>query len=236
MKKYWNNYTRVGVLVLTGIVLLIVGYKMTSNKIDSQVQTKQIIVSKEDIAPHARITKDKLEFQEVTLSAIPEDAVFEVNELNFEDLYATEYGVIKGAPLRKSYLTTEEKSKLGNVVGLKEGYVDVAVTTSLAQSAGDGIKPGTYADVYAFIRDERTGDVKLIGPKQNPNFQNVLVKQRLNAEGTIPDPASGKSLIPAVAVLEVKREFAGDFVEVENKGKVHLAPAGHVFDGKKESK
>ncbi|WP_268627008.1 Flp pilus assembly protein CpaB [Paenibacillus alvei] len=236
MKRLWNKYTRVGLLVFVGIVLMIIAFKINSNEVNSQIQTRQIVVAKEDIAPHSKITKDKLEFQEVTLSAIPEDAVSDVKEVNFENLYATDYGVIKGSPLRKSYTTTEESSKLGSVVGLKEGYADVAVTTSLAQSAGDGIKPGTYVDVYAFIRDERTGDVKIIGPKQNPNFEKVLIKQRLNAEGTIPDPATGKSLIPAVAILEVKRETAGDFVEIENRGKIHLAPAGHVFDGKKESK
>lgn len=236
MKRYWNKYTRNGSIVLVGLLLALIAYFVTENKIESQIQTKQVIVAKQDISPYTKITKDNLEFQEVVLSVIPDDAVFDAKDLNFDNLYATQYGIIKGSPLRKTYTTTEENSKLGSVVGLKNGYVNIAVTTSLAQSAGDGIKPGTYVDVYAFIRDERTGDVKLIGPKQNPNFQNVLVKQRLNAEGNIPDPASGKSLIPAVAILEVKRETAGDFVEIENRGKVHLAPAGHAFDGKKESK
>ncbi|BFH18342.1 hypothetical protein J6TS7_32520 [Paenibacillus dendritiformis] len=236
MKRYWNKYTRLGLLVLTGIVLILVAVKVNTSIINEQVKTKQIIVAKQDIAPFGKITKEMLEFQEVTLSAIPEDAVSDAKDLNFDDLFATEYGVIKGTPLRKNYTTTEAASKMGNVVGLKEGHVNVAVTTSLVQSAGDGIKPGTYVDVYAYIRDERTGMDKLVGPKQNPNFKNVLVKQRLNAEGIVPDPTSGKSLIPAVAILEVKREFAGDFVEVENQGKIFLTSAGHVFDiGKKEN-
>ncbi|BFH18138.1 hypothetical protein J6TS7_38210 [Paenibacillus dendritiformis] len=225
MKRFWNKYTRTGLIALLGVIIGLVAVLINQSNIDAQVKTNQVIVMKEDIPPFGKITKESLEYQDLTVSSIPEDAVKDAKELDFDNLYASEYGLIKGSPLRKSYVTTQEQSKLGTAVGLKDGMFEIGVTTTLAQSAGDGIKPGVYVDAIAFVHNDQTGIGKTI---EDPKLKNILVKRRLNSEGTEPSSTSGNSLIPVVAVLEVNKGQAKALMEYQETGKVYLLPSGHA--------
>lgn len=226
MKRFWNKYTRTAIIVFVGIGLALIGFIINENKISNSIQTKQVIIVKEDITPFKAITKESLQYQEVVISAVPNDAIENADDLNFDDLYAGEVGFSKGAILRKGYITNAQDSKVGTALGLSKGKVEVGVQTTLAQSAGDGAKPGVYVDVVAVITDERTGESKKITKKENPNLSNLLVIRRLNAEGTTPDIESGKSLIPTVVVLEATTEQAADLVQYQEAGKVYLTPSG----------
>lgn len=226
LKRYWNKYTRAGLIVFVGLAFALIAAVINQNKLNSQIKTKQIIVTKEDISPFKAITKEQLEFQNVSISAIPDDAVFSADQLNFDNLYAGEYGFPKGTPLRQGYLTTAETSKLGTALALTEGKVEVGIQTSLAQSAGDGTKPGVYVEAIAVMTDERTGESVKITKKENPNLARLLVLKRLNSEGSSPDAAEGKSIIPTVVVVEATPEQAADLVFYQEKGKVYLTPAG----------
>ncbi|EJW14340.1 Flp pilus assembly protein CpaB [Paenibacillus alvei] len=225
MKRFWNKYTRAAIITLTGILLGIVVVLINKSEINSQVHTERVIVLKEDITPFGKVSKEQLEYQEITISSIPDDAVRDAEELNFDNLYASEYGLIKGSPLRKGYLTTQEQSKLGTAVGLKDGMVEIGVTTTLAQSAGDGIKSGVYVDAIAFVHDDRTGTGKTV---EDPKLRKLLIKKRLNSEGTEPNTGTGNSLIPIVAVLEVNKEQAKALMEYQETGKVYLLPSGYT--------
>lgn len=228
MKRYWNKYTRSIVIVATGLIIGLVAIMYNQHLIDSQVETSQVVVLKEDIAPFAKITKEQLEYQNMTISSIPEDAVRDAKELDLDNMYASEYGLIKGSSLRKSYVTTKEQSKLGTAIGLKNGMFEIGVATTLAQSAGDGIKPGVYVDAIAFVHNDQSGLGKTI---EDPKLKNILVKKRLNSEGTEPNSNSGNSLIPIVAVLEVDKGQAKALMEYQETGKVYLLPSGQASNG-----
>lgn len=191
----------------------------------NQVETELVAVAKEDIPPFTKITEDNLEMLEKVVAEVPSDAVKDRKEVNFDNAYASDYGFMKGAPIRKSYITTAEESKLGTSVGLKEGMREIGVRTDLAQSAGNDVKPGVYVDAIAFIRDDITGlSIKKIDPK----LKNIKVLKLLNSEGTVPDPNVGNSLIPAVVVLEVSSKQAEELMAYQETGKVYFLPSGDI--------
>lgn len=226
MKKYFNKYVRAGLIGGIGIIFAITAAILTTHTIDNQVHTQNVVVLKEDILPFKAITKEKLTYQEIPISTVPEDAVTNHKELQLTDLYATEYGFAKGSPLRKTYTSTKEHSKMGTSISLPKGKLEIGVATNLIQSAGDAIKSGVYVDVCAWVRKENSDAQHVITPKENPKMKHILVKKRLNTQGKIPDEGDSGGLIPAVAILEVTPEQATDLVKYQETGKVYLLPSG----------
>ena len=225
-KKTWNKYTRAGLIVLLGLLFAMIAYTLNNNKIAEQVQTKRVIVAKEDIAPFEMLTKEKLEFKEVVVGEVPPDAIDNAEQIKFEDAYASKYGFLKGSSLRSNYITTAAKSELGAGVGLKEEMRLIGIKTDLVLSAGNEVKAGLLVDAIAYVQSqdaERGGSV----PKKmiDPDLSKLEVVKLLNAEGTSPD-AAGNSLIPNVVVLKVTAEQAGKLMEYQETGKIYLLPTG----------
>ncbi|ETT46872.1 hypothetical protein C162_18939 [Paenibacillus sp. FSL R7-269] len=223
MKKLWNKYTRSALIVLLGLVLALVAFQFNSRNIAQQVKTKKIIVAVANIDPYMPITKEQLKFREIVLSEVPEDAIQAADELDFSDAYASKYGFMAGAPIRKSLVTTAVASGMGAAASLKEGMRQIGVKTDLVLSSGDEVKPGILVDAYAFVSDATTGQSKKM---ILPELSKLKVVKRLNAEGKVPDPAEGGSLIPSVIVLEVTPQQAALLMEAQETGKVYLLPAG----------
>lgn len=226
MKKLWNKYTRSALIVLLGLILALVAFQLNSRNIAEQVQTKKIIVATTNIDPYMPITKDQLKFREMVVSEVPEDALETADELDFSDAFASKYGFMAGAPIRKSLVTTAAASGMGAAVSLKEGMRQIGVKTDLVLSSGDEVKPGILVDAYAFVSDTATGQSKKM---ILPELSSLKVVKRLNAEGKVPDPADGGSLIPAVIVLEVTPQQAALLMEAQETGKVYLLPAGTLL-------
>jgi Flp pilus assembly protein CpaB len=223
LKKLWNKYTRSALIVLLGLILALVAFQLNSRNIAQQVQTKKIIVATTNIDPYMPITKDQLKFREMVVSEVPEDALETADELDFSDAYASKYGFMAGAPIRKSLVTTAAASGMGAAVSLQEGMRQIGVKTDLVLSSGDEVKPGILVDAYAFVSDTATGQSKRM---VLPELSSLKVVKRLNAEGKVPDPVDGGSLIPAVVVLEVTPQQAALLMEAQETGKVYLLPAG----------
>ncbi|MNW32168.1 hypothetical protein D3C74_91040 [compost metagenome] len=226
LKRFWNKYTRAGLIIFVGLAFALIAAVINQNNLESQIKTKQIIMTKEDIPPYKAISKDQLEYQDVIISAIPEDAILNADNLDFTDLYTGEYGFSKASPLRKNYLTTAQESKLGSALGLSEGMVEVGIQTTLAQSAGDGTQAGVYVEAIAILQEEQTGQTVKITKKENPNLAKLLVIRRLNTEGLSPKSTEEKGVVPSVVVVEATPEQAADLVYYQEKGKVYLTPAG----------
>lgn len=226
MKKLWNKYTRSALIVLLGLILALVAFQLNSRNIAQQVQTKKIIVATSTIDPYMPITKAQLKFREMVVSEVPEDALETADELDFSDAYASKYGFMAGTPIRKSLVTTAAASGMGAAVSLQEGMRQIGVKTDLVLSSGDEVKPGILVDAYAFVSDTATGQSKKM---VLPELSSLKVVKRLNAEGKVPDPAEGGSLIPAVIVLEVTPQQAALLMEAQETGKVYLLPAGTLL-------
>jgi Flp pilus assembly protein CpaB len=226
-KKIWNKYTRAGLIITFGLLFATVAYTLNNNMIAEQVQTKRVIIAKEDIAPFEMLTKEKLEFREVVMGEVPSDAIDNAESINFDDAYASKFGFLKGSSLRSSYITTAVNSELGAGVGLKDGMRLIGIKTDLVLSAGNEVKVGILVDAIAFVQaqdNERGGSVseKVI----DPTLSKLEVVKLLNAEGVTPDPATGRSLIPNVVVLKVTTEQASKLMEYQETGKVYLLPTG----------
>lgn len=226
MKRFWNKYTRAGLIALLGVLLASVAFVINNNIISSQVQTQKVIVTKEDIPPYMEITKETLEYKEIVIGEVPTDAISDSKDIEFGNAFAGKYGFQAGAALRKGYITTAEESDLGSAIGLKDGMRLIGVRTDLAMTAGDEVKPGVLVDAYAYFSSGSDAREGQSGRIINPGLTNLKVVKRLNSEGTVPDREAGNSLIPAVVVLEVTPEQAADLMEYQEIGKVYLLPSG----------
>lgn len=223
IKKLWNNYTRSALLLLGAAAIGFGAFSATQDKISSSIETESIILAKEEIPPYTEITEEMVYSKKVVLSEIPDDAVRSMDEIKFGDAFASEYGFVKDAKLQKAYITAAADSNFGNVVSLDKNMVQVGVKVDLATTSGDALKPGVLVNAVAFIQESDTGRNQTI---KSPELKGLKVIKRLNAEGTVPDPEAGNSLIPAVAVLEVTEKQADLLVQYQETGKVYLLPAG----------
>ncbi|QDA30208.1 Flp pilus assembly protein CpaB [Paenibacillus polymyxa] len=224
MKKYWNKYTRAIFFFLVGAVLVITAFTMNQAQIDSQVQTKRIIVTKENVEPYGELKKENLEFKDVVISEVPDDAIMDQKSIQFGDAFASKFGFVQGTPIRSSYITDAKTSKLGSAIGLKKGRVEIGVKTDLVLSAGNEIRPGILVDAQAFITNGSEGrGIR----KVDPDLKGLLVKKVTNSEGMTPDSEStNNNMVPAAITLEVAPEQAARIMEYQETGKVYLLPAG----------
>lgn len=221
-KKFWNKYTRSGLLVLVGLLIFVVAYKINQTSTAQQVQTQRVIVAKQNIPPYTALKKEMLEYKNIVMSAVPSDAITDANQINFDDAFSSSFGILQGAPLQKQQITKAAESQMGTAVSLKAGYTQIGVKTDLAMSAGDGAKPGVLVDVIAYVGNDGAGSTKVV----DPSLKGLRVLKRLNSEGTVPDPNVGNSLIPSVVVLEVTPQQAAAIMEYQESGKVYLLPVG----------
>lgn len=210
--------------MVVGVVMAGVAYNLTENSVASQVQTEQIIVAKENIPPHTKISKEMLEFQDKVISEIPGDAVKNADDIKFGDTYTGEYGFLKGTAIRSELVQSAEQSPYGSALGLKEGMVEIGLKTDLVQSAGANVKPGILVDIYAALTEEQS--TRVIG-KADPDLANILVKNVLNAEASEINQADANgSKVPAVVVVEVNDKQAQKLMVYQESGKIYLLPAG----------
>ncbi|MGG3278960.1 Flp pilus assembly protein CpaB [Paenibacillus solani] len=223
MKKLWNRYTRVLLMLIVALALAGTAVKLNQNAISNQVETERIIVVKEDIEPYMEITKENLEFKTVVKSEIPEGAIRNQEEIKFGDAFASQYGFLKGAPLQSTYITTAAKSKFGTAVSLDNGMLQIGVKVDLTTSTGGEVRPGLLVNAFAYVQDEESGGYRSITDKL---LEELKVVKTLNSEGTSPDAESGGSLIPSVVVLEVTPEQGEKLMSFQESGKVYLLPAG----------
>lgn len=223
IKKLWNKYTRAALILIGGAIIGLWAFSATEEKIESSIETETIILAKESIPPYGEITEDMLYSKNVVLSEVPEDAIRSLEEINFGDAYATEYGFVKDAKLQKAYITSATDSNFGAVVSLDKNMRQIGVNVDLTTTSGDALKPGVLVDAMAFIQEAEIGRAQTIN---NPELQSLKVVKRLNAEGTVPDPEAGNSLIPSVVVLEVTEQQAALLIQYQESGKVYLLPSG----------
>jgi len=223
LQKKMNKYVRCGIIGGIGLLFALTALILINHQINRQIHTEKVIVAKTDIQPFTAITQDQVEYKEMALSAIPADAIRDQKEVNFADLFTTEYGWVKGSPMRKGYTSTQAESKLGTVIGLPKNKKEIGVTTNLTQSAGGSVKAGIYVDVYAWVEDQK--QKRVMTPKENPHLTHILVKNIVNAQGKS-EAEENNNNTPAVAVLEVTPEQATSLVTYQEQGKVYLLPAG----------
>jgi len=222
LKKYWNKYTRSALIVLVGMILALIAFQLNNKQIAEQVQTRKIIVAKINISPYMPVTKEQLEYRNVVISEVPNDALDTPEDIDFNDVFASKYGFIQGMPIRTSLITTAADSELGTAVTINEGMRQIGIKTDLALSSGDEVKPGILVDAYAFITDSAGQGKSVVAPE----LAGLKVVKRINSEGKVPDPAGSGSLVPAVVVLEVTPQQAAQLVEYQETGKVYLLPSG----------
>jgi len=228
MRKIWNKYTR-GILIVTVSVLMAsFAYVYNENQIESRMQTKKVVVAEEHIKPYYPA---KFTYREVAISEIPQDAIYDLAELEKQGpWYAGEVGLIKGYPVKKSMIYGKKDSPFGTSQLLmnKKDKLHIGVQTDLVRSAGDFIKPGVIVDVYVYIEPQQMGEAPMvITPKMNPNLKGLLVVTRQTTEGVEPGSSeNGSRRVPSVAVLEVNEKQAADLVKYQELGKVYLLPQG----------
>ncbi|WP_348622649.1 RcpC/CpaB family pilus assembly protein [Paenibacillus polymyxa] len=222
--RFWNRNTRALLIVILSILLGIFAFWTNNKAVTQRVQTEKIWVAASDILPNSPITEANVVQKAMIVKEIPTDAVKDKDSLDWKDSFSSQYGFKAGDPLRSSYITSAEKSKMGTPVGLKDGRVEVGVKTDLAASAGNEVRPGTIVQVKAFISNGVEGRGLT---KADSDLEKILVKKVVNSEGLPPDGTAERgSIIPAVVTLEVTPEQGARLMSYQETGKVYLLPAG----------
>lgn len=225
MKKFWTKRTRNILTIILGVLLALILGMYSKSMIQSKVHTTNVVVALTDIAPNQPITSDQLNPNaKMVISEVPSDAITDISQLDLKDTFTSEYGFKKGEPIRKSYVTSAKDSRLGTSVGLAKGMVEIGVKTDLAQSAGNGIHPGIFVQVQAFL----TNGVEGRGvTKSDDDMKKILVKRVVNSEGlSTEENKENGNMVPAAVVLEVSPDQARRIMLYQETGKVYLSPAG----------
>jgi Flp pilus assembly protein CpaB len=231
MKNVWNKYTRAFVIILFASLLSLTAFYLNQQFIESKIETKRIVVAKEHVPPHTNIS-DLIEYREVVVSEIPQDAIYDINDIKGDEPWFTEeIGLTKGYPIKKSMISTASKTVFGpssELEGKETRFIGVA--TDQVRSAGDYIHAGVRVDAYVFIPPALDLPEQVISPQDNPKLANLLVHDRQNSQGKDPSDTEGREAIPAVAILEVTPDVAKDLVKYQEIGKVYLLPTGYDKD------
>lgn len=223
MKRLWNRYTQLLLLIVVGVSIVLVGTALQNKKLENQTTLENVLVAVEDIPPYGELTESNTKLEERVKSNIPDDALRSIEDLKAGNSFASSYGLIKGNVVQKSYLTTASESKLGTSVSLPVGMYEVGVKIDLVTAAGGEVKAGTIVDAIAVVsQNGGTGGQTI----RNKALMNLTVRKIVNSEGMTPDPEEKSNMTPAVAVIEVNAQQRDLLVGYQENGKVYFAPAG----------
>lgn len=224
LKSMWNKTTRPIFIILVSAVFAFAAYMYYQKDVDKQVQTMQVWVAAVDIAPNTQITSDNISQVSRVVSAVPPDAITDIADLDLKNVYSSGIGFKPGDVIRQSYLTTAEDSKLGTVVALKDGMVEIGVATDLVGTAGNEVRAGMLVQVQAFLTQSAEGRGIV---KADTDLTEILVRKVVNSEGYTPEAEEERSSrVPAVVTLEVTPTQAMRIMEYQQTGKVFLLPSG----------
>lgn len=198
--------------------------------IKKNTDMENVAVTTKKITPYSKLLKTDLKLKKKVKSEIPEDAIYNINEL-FKDkevLYAGELGFGEGDILRKSRITDNENNPFSKALELNgTGKMLVSVNTDLVRSTANFVKKGVRVDAVVFVKAEQRGMPDMVITKrENPNLANLLVIDKKNDESTEPKE-EGREAIPYVVTIETdKLEVASDLVRFNEIGKIYLLPVG----------
>lgn len=203
-----KKWLRITIVVL--IALALAGFTFVLNKayISKHTDLKTVAITKETVYPFNQLKKYQL--TKVPRSAVPEDAVTDLKNLNDKEWFAGKLGIGEGDIIRKSRIVDTKTNPFGQALGLKDNNVLIGVKTDLILSAGKSVRPGVLTNVLVFLPgNDRELPSRVAGPQWNnkppfiydPLLGNLLVREIQNADGT-PLGEKGREALPVVVVIE----------------------------------
>lgn len=226
IKRYWNKYTRLGVIVILALSVAIATSEINNTYLESKVKLVKIVVAAENIKPYTELKRENLTYREVVKAEVPADALDNLEIFLQEGpMFAGEVGFIKGYPIKKSLTNNSLDSVFGSPLGLKEGksYLGIAIDQVRAQL----VKPGIMVDAYCFFQSSALGgNAQIISKLEDPLLGGLYVhavKDKDNEEIN----EKNRGAIPAVVVVEtVSPEQTGKLIYYQTVGKIFLVPIG----------
>ncbi|EEM56667.1 MULTISPECIES: Flp pilus assembly protein CpaB [Bacillus cereus group] len=114
---------------------------------ESKIKPVKVVVTKQDIAPHTKITADMIAEKEFPVSGIPPKTA-----LKKEDVLGKwtkdGYGIAANSYMNSTKLAKEEELTDAGVISLKEGEYAFTLPVDIETSNGNAIVPNTYVDLY----------------------------------------------------------------------------------------
>lgn len=230
-KKGWKI-----VLVLITFVVVFGGtYILNDHYIKKNVQTVQVAKISKKVLPYSLLTKEQVTMTLMPEAAVPEDAVFDLEEFFQEKQYYTgELGFGVGDLLSPRKLLPDNDAPLGKLVRLvDEQTMLIAINTNLVQSCANLVLPGTLVHALVYIKGKGMGEEdQVISFLENPDLANLLVVDKKNAN-SVGIEEGGREAIPAVVVFQIgqnRPNVAKTLVEYNEKGVIYLMPVGFQGD------
>ena len=143
-KKLWKKRL-LSILIVLALVLGIITY--TKISINAEVNEKTVVVTKVDIPPRTKITKDMLTTHTVPSRGIPLNAVTNPKDI-IGKWTIPGYGISKNSFIYEEKIVKQDKLPDAGLLKLKENEVAVPLLVDLESSLGNSIIPDTYIDLY----------------------------------------------------------------------------------------
>lgn len=225
--RFWNKYTRVGVIIVMALVTAIITMGVNSSYRARVTEVEKVVVAAGHLKPYTELTKANLTYREVVKSEIPGDAIKSIDAfLKKGPKFVGEVGLTKGYPVKESLTLDSGKSVFGEALGLKNNKLLVAIAVNQVRSVGDLIKPGVKVSAYVFIDGGiDRGQPRVITPLDNPGLSNLVVVERQNTNGAEPN-GKGADAIPVMVIVEADPGQARDLVLYQEIGKIYTLPTG----------
>ncbi|WP_251136157.1 Flp pilus assembly protein CpaB [Exiguobacterium sp. S90] len=136
-------------IIAAALSLTVVGsmYAYNAYAVETAVNPTKIVLVKNDIQPHTKITEEMIFEREVPGNAIPPNAYLSKEEVVGK--YTTEgFGISANSFFLKNNVKSKNKLPDSAILSLQEGEVAFPLLVDLETSSGNSIVPGTFVDLY----------------------------------------------------------------------------------------
>lgn len=199
IKRFFKNKNTVTLLGVVAIILIIFfGYRYQINKAVSPV--RGIPVAKETIQPRTKITRDMIEYVDISPVVLQSNLILNENEVIGK--YSNYNTVIPaGSLFYEDVLVNEKDLPDSAFVEIPEGQVPYNFPVTMDSTYGNSIFPGNYIDIYMKATNE---EGKLMVGKL---FENIKVLAVKDSSGRNVFENSEEARIPAFLIFGLEPEY-----------------------------
>lgn len=162
--------------------LAVVGsvYAYNAYAVETAVNPTKVVLVKNDIQPHTKITEEMIFEREVPGKAIPPNA-FTTKE-QIVGKYTTEgFGISANSFFLKNNVKSKNELPDSAILSLENGEVAFPLLVDLETSSGNSIVPGTYVDLYFLNMEGSQGELMTDQDEKSVLFGGLFPQVRITS-------------------------------------------------------
>ncbi|MDI3235970.1 RcpC/CpaB family pilus assembly protein [Exiguobacterium antarcticum] len=169
-------------VMAASLSLAVVGsvYAYNAYAVETAVNPTKVVLVKNDIQPHTKITEEMIFEREVPGKAIPPNA-FTTKE-QIVGKYTTEgFGISANSFFLKNNVKSKNELPDSAILSLENGEVAFPLLVDLETSSGNSIVPGTYVDLYFLNMEGSQGELMTDQDEKSVLFGGLFPQVRITS-------------------------------------------------------